>query len=81
MDSASRALTFIISGPPNILPVKMTNDSSVSQDDNDEGNDVEKDHAEKEVQKSLQAKLTQRFKKIYLWKTYLIGKPIKEILS
>ncbi len=51
--SAFRYLTFIISGPPDILPVKMTNDSSVSQYDDNEGNDVEKDHAKKEVQKSL----------------------------
>jgi len=40
----------------------MTNDSSVSQYDDNEGNNVEKDHAEKEVQKSLKNKIVIVFK-------------------
>ena len=65
MNSAStfRALTFIISGPPDVLSVKVTNDSSVREDDDDEGDYVEKDHAQKEVQKSLQGNLKLQFKR------------------
>jgi hypothetical protein len=45
--------TFIVSCPPDVFPVKMTNDSSVSQDDDDQGNDVKENHPQKEVHKLL----------------------------
>ena len=46
-------VTFIISGPADVLPVEVADDAAVGQDDDDQRQDVEEDHAQEEVQELL----------------------------
>ena len=43
-------VTFIVSGPADVLPVEVADDAAVGQEDDDQRQDVEEDHAQEEVQ-------------------------------